>query len=109
MVSIFGRPEVKAGLALDSMHANRQACEQKGCNLTICLAGSQAFGLVHYTVPMGWMIRESCAEFLTSTATHVNENETHYLIFDGAPAHRRSEQPRDNANLRIYCHRTHHF
>ena len=50
-------------------------------------------GLVHYTVPMGWMIRESCTEFLTGTATH--------LIFDGAPAHGPPEQPRDNANLRI--------
>ena len=101
MVSIFGRPEVKDGLALDSVHAYRQVCEQKRCNFTICLAGSQVFALVHYTVPMGWMMRESCTEFLTGTAIHLDENETHYLIFDGAPAHRRPEQPRDNANLCI--------
>ena len=101
MVSIFGRPEVKDWLALDSVHAYRQVCEQKGCNLTICLAESQVFGLAHYTVPMGWMIRESCTEFVTGTAIHLDENETHYLIFDGAPAHRRPERPRDNANLRI--------
>ena len=62
---------------------------------------SQVFGLVHYTVPMGWKIKESFTEFLTGTATHLDENETHYLIFNGAPAHRRPEQPRDNANLRI--------
>ncbi len=98
MVSIFGRPEVKDRHALDSVHAYRQVCRQKGCNHTICLAVSQVFGLVHYTVPMGWMTRESFTEFLTGTATHLDENETH---FRWAPAHRRPEQPRDNANLRI--------
>ncbi len=27
--------------------------------------GPQVFGLVHYTVPMGWMIRESCTELMS--------------------------------------------
>ena len=77
-------------------------CVNKRYAISYNLPGvSQVFGLVHYTVPMGWMIKESCTQFLTGTSTHLDENETHYLIFDGAPAHRRPEQPRDNANLRI--------
>ncbi len=48
--SIFGRPGDKDGLALDSVHAYRQVCEQKGRNLTICLAvhvSSFRFGALH--------------------------------------------------------------
>ena len=89
------------GRARVGERAYRQVCGQKGRNLTICLAVSQVFGLVHYTIQMGGMTRESFTEFLAGTATHLDENENHYLIFDGAPAHRRPEQPRDNVNLRI--------
>jgi len=74
--------------------AYRQVCGQKGRNLTICLAVSHIFGLVHYTVGMDGMTRESFTEFLADTGNHLDENENHYLIFDGAPAHRRPEQPR---------------
>ncbi len=100
MVSTSGQPEVKDGLAFGE-RAYRQVCGQKGRNVTICLAVSQIFGLVHYTIQMGGMTRESFTEFLAGTAAHLDENETHYLIFDKAPAHRRPEQPRDNVNLRI--------
>ncbi|CAB4021077.1 Hypothetical predicted protein, partial [Paramuricea clavata] len=92
------------GRARVGERAYRQVCGQKGRNLTICLAVSQVFGLVHHsdhTIQMGGMTRESFTEFLAGTATHLDENDTQYLIFDGAPAHRRPEQPRDNADLRI--------
>ncbi|CAB4044311.1 Hypothetical predicted protein, partial [Paramuricea clavata] len=50
---------------------------------------------------MGGMTNDSFAKFLAGTATHLDENETRYLIFDGAPAHRRPEQPGDNVYMRI--------
>ena len=43
---------------------------------------SHVFGLVHYTVQMGGMTRESFTKFLAATANHLDENEN--LIFDGA-------------------------
>ncbi len=81
--------------------SGHEVCGLKGRDFTICLAVSQVFALVHYTVQMGGMFEESFTEFLAGE-THLDENATHYLIFDGAPAHRRPEQPRDNVNyLRI--------
>jgi hypothetical protein len=53
--------------------AYRQVCGQKGQNLTIGLAVSQVSGLVHHTVRMGGMTRESFTEFLTDTATHLDK------------------------------------
>jgi hypothetical protein len=43
------------------------------------------FGASHHSD--GGMTRESFTEFLAGTATHLDENETQYLIFDGVPAH----------------------
>ena len=34
---------------------------------------------------------ESLTEFFAAIANHLDENENQYLIFDGAPAHRRPE------------------
>ncbi|CAB4021139.1 calpain-5-like [Paramuricea clavata] len=96
VVSISGQPDVKDGLALESVLIAR--CTD---NLTICLALSQVFCLVHHTIQMGGMTNDSFAKFLAGTATHLDENETRYLIFDGAPAHRRPEQPGDNVYMRI--------
>ena len=96
------------GRARVGERAYRQVCGQKGRNLTICLAVSHVFGLVHYTVQMGGMTRESFTEFLEATGNNLDENENQYLIFDGAPAHRRPEQPRENVYICVYCHRTHH-
>ena len=82
--------------------AYRQLCGQKGRNITVFLAVSQVFCLKHHTIQMGETTRESFTDFIVGTATHLDEDETHYLIFDGAPAHRRQEQPTDNVQLHVY-------
>ena len=81
--------------------AYRQVCGQKGRNITICLAISPVFGLVHHTIREGGMRRESFTEFLEQTSENLDENEIHYLIFDGAPAHRRPEEPSENVHVNI--------
>jgi hypothetical protein len=82
----------QGGLALDSVLFAKCADKRDAAFV---------FGLVHHTIQMGGMTKESFTEFLAGTATHLDENETQYLILDGAPAHRRPEQPRDNIHLRI--------
>ena len=67
--------------------------------LTICLAVSHVFGLVYYTVQGAAMTRESFNEFIETTGNNLDENENQYFIFDGAPAYRRAEQPRENVHL----------
>ena len=47
------------------------------------------------------MTKESFTEFLAATGNLLDENENHYLIFDGAPVLRRREQPRQNVHLRM--------
>ena len=47
------------------------------------------------------MRRESFTEFLEHTSENLDENEIHYLIFDGAPAHRRPEVPNENVHVNI--------
>ncbi len=70
--------------------AYRQVCGQKGRNLTICLAMSQVFGLVRYTIQMGGMTRESFTEFLAGTATHLDEMK---LIISFSMEHQRIDDP----------------
>lgn len=81
--------------------AYRQVCGQKGRNITICLAISPVFGLVHHIIQMGGMDGESFNDFLVHTGQQLDGHDMHSLIFDGAPAHRRAEAPNDNTNVRI--------
>ena len=74
---------------------------QKRRNITVCLVISPRFDLVHHTITVGGMTRESFAEFLENTSENVHENESHHLIFnDGAPTHRRQEAPREKNALK---------
>ena len=81
--------------------AYRQVCGQRGRNITICLAISAIYGVVHHTIRMGAMTGPLFNEFLVQTAEELNEEETHYLIFDGAPCHRGAENPTDDIVTRI--------
>ena len=84
--------------------AYHQVCGQKGRNLTICLTISPVLGFIQYVIQMGGMKyiwREIFAEFLNNTAQHLNDEETHYLIYDGAPAHRGAADRTDNIHVKI--------
>ena len=81
--------------------AYRQVCGQRGRNITICLAISPVFGLVHHIIQMGGMNGESFNNFLMNISQHLDAHEIHNLIFDGAPAHRRAEAPNENANVKM--------
>ena len=50
---------------------------------------------------MGAMTGELFNEFLRNTNEQLDENHTHYLIFDGAPAHRGATSPSNNTELKI--------
>jgi hypothetical protein len=50
---------------------------------------------------MGGMTRELFTEFLNNTALHLNDEETHYLIYDGAPAHRGAADPTDDNHVKM--------
>ena len=50
---------------------------------------------------MGGMTREIFAEFLNNTAQHLNDKETHYLIYDGGPSHRGAADPTDDIHEKM--------
>ena len=79
--------------------AYRQVCGQKGRNITICLAISPVFGLIYHKIQSGGTTGALFNEFLENTNEHLDEHETHYLIFDGAPAHRRAAPPAENTQV----------
>ena len=49
---------------------------------------------------MGAMTGELFNEFLRNTNEQLDENHTHYVIFDGAPAHRGATSPSDNSEIK---------
>ena len=67
---------------------------------------SAVFRLMHHKIEMGAMTGELFNEFLRNTSEQLDENHTHYLIFDGAPAHRGATSPADNTET---FHHTLHF
>ena len=94
--------------------AYRQVCGQKGRNITICLAISPVFGLIYHKIQSvgmtgalfneiqsGGMTGALFNEFLENTNEHLDGNETHYLTFDGAPAHRRAAPPAENTQVKV--------
>ena len=88
--------------------AYHQVCGQKARNITICLAISSVFGLIYTTIQLGAMTGELFNEFLENTNEQLDETETQYLFFDGAPAHRKATSPTDDVELKV-CHLTLHF
>ena len=49
---------------------------------------------------MGAMTGELFDEFQRNTSEQLDENHTHYLIFDGAPAQRGATSPADNTEIK---------
>ncbi|CAB4007607.1 Cyclin-dependent kinase-like 2 [Paramuricea clavata] len=75
------------GRALRGDRAYRQVSGQKGRNISIILAVSSTFGLVHHSMHIGGTNRDRFQVFLDECAQNVAGNET-VFIYDGAPAHR---------------------
>lgn len=88
------------GRARRGDRAYRQVFGQKGPNITITLAVSPIFGLLHHSIAVGGMNHDRFAQFLHDCAANLNEEVTH-IIYDGAPAHRNAEPPADHINLRM--------
>ena len=50
---------------------------------------------------LGGMTRELFAEFLNNTAQHMDNEETHYLLYNGAPAHRGAADLTDDIHVKM--------
>ncbi|CAB3996352.1 Cyclin-dependent kinase-like 2 [Paramuricea clavata] len=87
--------------------AYHQVCGRKGRNITICLAVSQVFGLVHHTIQMGGMTRESFTEFLAGTATTLMKMKLN-ISFSMEHQHIADLTSQETTYICVYCHHTHH-
>ena len=81
--------------------AYRQVCGQKRRKITISLAISPVFGLIYHQIQSGGMTGALFNEYLENTNEHLDEHETHYLIFEGAPAHHRAAPPAENTQVKV--------
>ena len=90
----------RQGRALRGDRAYRQVSGQKGHNISIVLAVSSTFGLVHHSMHIGGTNRERFQVFLTECAQNVAGDET-VFIHDGASAHRVAESLAEEISLRM--------
>ena len=72
------------------------------------LAISPVFGLVYHTTQVGARTGALFNQFLKNTNEPLDENETHYLILDGAPPIVEQFLPQIIPKFR-FCHHTLHF
>ena len=89
------------GLTFGHQEARGVRDKATGRNITICLAISPVFGLIYHKIQSGGMTGALFNEFLENTNEHLDEHETRYLIFDGAPAHRRAAPPAENTQVKV--------
>ena len=73
------------GRALRGERAYRQVAGQRGNNITITLAVSSTFGLIHHSMHIGGTNQGRFQAFLQESAENLPENET-TIIFDGTPS-----------------------
>ena len=62
--------------------------------------------MIHHVIQVGGITLELFTEFLNNTVQQLNDEETHYLIYDGAPAHREAADPTDDIHVKMlprYC------
>ena len=86
--------------AMSQGRALRQVSGQKGSNISIILAVSSTFGLVHHSMHIGGTNRDRFQVFLDECAQNVAGNET-VFIYDGAPAHRGAVSHAEEISLRM--------
>ena len=85
----FQRMDHSQSRALSSRRerAVRMVDEQRGRNLTVCLAVSPQYGLVHHVFVEGGMTKETYSSFMSKVSALLDENEV-TVIQDNAPSHR---------------------
>ena len=88
------------GRALRGERAYRQVAGQRGNNITITLAVSSTFGLVHHSMHIGGTNQARFQAFLQECAENLPENET-TIIFDGALPHRPAQTSAEHIELQI--------
>jgi len=76
------------GRSIQGTRAVRVACSQRGQNLTLCLAVSPSYGLVHYMLFTGGMTKERFSDFLGELSQLLHEEPRVCVIYDNAPPHR---------------------
>ncbi|MEE4247436.1 MAG: transposase [Kangiellaceae bacterium] len=82
------------GRAPRGQRAYRRVATQKGPRLTVCLAISPSFGLVHYQLYHAGMTKERFAEFINITIGNVDlaaPNQGFNIIIDNASCHNEAE------------------
>lgn len=81
------------GRALRGERAIRQACGQRGRNVTAAMAISPTSGLVFHSAILGGMNARRFDDFLAQTRLNLDPDEHLIFIYDGAPAHRNPAIP----------------
>ena len=76
------------GRSFKGQRAVRVVCGQRGRNLTLLLAVSPKFGLVHFTMTEGGMTKDKFGEFLIEVSALLLDEGHITMIFDNAPSHR---------------------
>lgn len=75
------------GRSAKGCRAVRMVDGQRGRNLTVCLAVSPQFGLVHFVTKQGGMTKEAYGLFLSEVSALLEEDQF-VIIHDNAPCHR---------------------
>ena len=75
------------GRSVRGERAVRMVDGQRGRNLTVCLAVSPQYGLVHHVFVEGGMTKETYSSFMSKVSALLDENEV-TVIQDNAPSHR---------------------
>ena len=76
------------GRSARGARAVRVACSQRGQNLTLCLAVSPSYGLVHHMLLTGGMSKDRFSDFVGELSQLLHEEARVCVIYDNAPPHR---------------------
>ena len=76
------------GRSARGCRAVRMVEGQRGRNLTVCLAVSPQFGLVHHSIVNGGMTKETYGMFLSEVSALIGDDQQIVIIHDNAPSHR---------------------
>ena len=90
------------GRSFKGQRAVRVVCGQRGRNLTLLLAVSPKFGLVHYTMTEGGMTKEKFSDFVVEVSALLLSEGHITMVFDNAPSHR--DLPRLLSDSHEYRH-----
>lgn len=72
--------------------AVRIVCSQRGQSVTLCLAVSPTYGLVHHMLLTGGMTKEKFSDFLGELSQLLYDESRVCVIYDNAPPHRNTPE-----------------